>query len=278
MPRPRRARHAADQGDRRRQAHLLREADRDQSRRGDCGAEARRRQGRQDGTVQDKLFLPGVQSSPSCATPASSAACCRCAASSDIGCSRAAGRRRSGHRGTIAARMAAASFSTWSATGATCSTTCSAKSKSVSCLGTTDIPERFDEKGKQYTATADDSAYATFRLEGGVIAHINMSWVTRVYRDNLVTFQVDSTHGSAVAGLTDCVIQPRQATPRPVWNPTKSVPMISMPIGRRFRTTSSTTTASRSSGKCSSATSARMRPTSSRCSKAPRACSWPNAR
>ena len=91
--------------------------------------------------------------------------------------------------------------------------------ESVSCLGTTDIPERWDEKGKKYKATADDSAYATFELKGGVIAHINMCWVTRVYRDDLVTFQVDGTHGSAVAGLTDCVIQARQATPRPVWNP-----------------------------------------------------------
>ena len=91
--------------------------------------------------------------------------------------------------------------------------------ESVSCTGTTDIPERFDEKNKKYTATADDSAYATFRLKGGVIAHINMSWVTRVYRDDLVTFQVDGTHGSAVAGLTECMIQARQATPRPVWNP-----------------------------------------------------------
>ena len=35
----------------------------------------------------------------------------------------------------------------------------------------------------------------------------------------IVTFQVDGTHGSAVAGLTECVIQPRQGTPRPVWNP-----------------------------------------------------------
>ena len=91
--------------------------------------------------------------------------------------------------------------------------------ESVSCLGTTDIPERWDEKGKKYKATADDSAYATFRLKGGVIAHINMSWVTRVYRDDLVTFQVDGTHGSAVAGLSECMIQARQATPRPVWNP-----------------------------------------------------------
>ena len=91
--------------------------------------------------------------------------------------------------------------------------------KSVSCLGATHIPERVDEAGHRYKATADDAAYATFELEGGVIAHINMSWATRVYRDDLVTFQVDGTHGSAVAGLQDCVMQPRAGTPRPVWNP-----------------------------------------------------------
>jgi predicted dehydrogenase len=91
--------------------------------------------------------------------------------------------------------------------------------ESLTCLGTTDIPDRWDENRKHYKATADDSAYATFKLKGGVIAHMNMSWVTRVYRDDLVTFQVDGTHGSAVAGLTECMIQSRQATPRPVWNP-----------------------------------------------------------
>lgn len=91
--------------------------------------------------------------------------------------------------------------------------------ESLTCLGTTDIPARWDEQGKEYKATADDSAYATFKLKGGVIAHMNMSWATRVYRDDLVTFQVDGTHGSAVAGLTECMIQARQATPRPVWNP-----------------------------------------------------------
>jgi predicted dehydrogenase len=91
--------------------------------------------------------------------------------------------------------------------------------KSVSCLGAKHIPERWDEQNKKYTATADDAAYATFELEGGVIAQINSSWVTRVYRDDLVTFHVDGTHGSAVAGLWDCMVQPRAATPRPVWNP-----------------------------------------------------------
>lgn len=91
--------------------------------------------------------------------------------------------------------------------------------KAVSCIGAKHIPYRWDENGKKYEATADDAAYATFELEGGVIAHINMSWATRVYRDDLVTFQVDGVNGSAVAGLTDCVIQPKQGTPRPVWNP-----------------------------------------------------------
>jgi len=91
--------------------------------------------------------------------------------------------------------------------------------KSVSCLGANHIPERVDEAGRRYTADADDSAYATFELEGGVIAHINSSWCVRVRRDDLVTFQVDGTHGSAVAGLTRCRTQHRVNTPRPVWNP-----------------------------------------------------------
>jgi predicted dehydrogenase len=91
--------------------------------------------------------------------------------------------------------------------------------KAVSCIGATHIPERIDESGKAYKADADDAAYATFQLEGGVIAHINSSWAVRVRRDDLVTFQVDGTHGSAVAGLTKCFAQHRVNTPRPVWNP-----------------------------------------------------------
>jgi len=91
--------------------------------------------------------------------------------------------------------------------------------QAVSCLGATHIPTRVDENGKTYTADTDDSAYATFQLEGGVVAHINSSWTTRVKRDDLVTFHVDGTHGSAVAGLTKCVTQARVNTPRPVWNP-----------------------------------------------------------
>ena len=91
--------------------------------------------------------------------------------------------------------------------------------KSVSCLGARHIPTRWDENGKPYDADADDAAYATFELEGGVIAQINSSWCTRVRRDDLVTFHVDGTHGSAVAGLTRCLSQARINTPKPVWNP-----------------------------------------------------------
>src|SRR5580704_10657576 len=54
--------------------------------------------------------------------------------------------------------------------------------KSVSCLGATHVPERWDESGKPYACTADDSAYATFELAGGVIAHFNSSWTVRVRR------------------------------------------------------------------------------------------------
>lgn len=91
--------------------------------------------------------------------------------------------------------------------------------KSVSCLGATHIPQRIDENGKPYRCTADDAAYATFELEGDVIAHFNSSWTVRVRRDDLLTLQVDGTHGSAVAGLRDCYIQHYGNTPKPVWNP-----------------------------------------------------------
>ncbi|HZN87330.1 MAG TPA: Gfo/Idh/MocA family oxidoreductase [Burkholderiales bacterium] len=91
--------------------------------------------------------------------------------------------------------------------------------QSVSCLGATHIPQRWDEAGKKYRATADDAAYATFRLKGGAIAHFNSSWTVRVRRDDLLTLQVDGTEGSAVAGLRRCLVQSYADTPKPVWNP-----------------------------------------------------------
>jgi predicted dehydrogenase len=93
------------------------------------------------------------------------------------------------------------------------------KVQAVTARAVTHIPERWDEQGRKYAATADDAAYAIFELEGDVIAQINSSWAVRVDRGELVEFQVDGTHGSAVAGLFGCRIQPRVRTPMPVWNP-----------------------------------------------------------
>jgi predicted dehydrogenase len=91
--------------------------------------------------------------------------------------------------------------------------------QSVYTRAVTHLPTRVDEAGHPYAATADDAAYAVFELEGGVIAQLNSSWTVRVDRKELVEFQVDGTHGSAVVGLFGCKIQPRNATPKPVWNP-----------------------------------------------------------
>jgi predicted dehydrogenase len=91
--------------------------------------------------------------------------------------------------------------------------------RSVLCHTATHIPERIDEHGRPYQATADDAAYALMELDGGAVASFTSSWATRVWRDELVEFHVDGTDGSAVAGLRECRLQPRSATPRPVWNP-----------------------------------------------------------
>lgn len=91
--------------------------------------------------------------------------------------------------------------------------------KAMSCLGVTHIDKRWDENGEEYASDADDAAYATFELEGGIVATINSSWCTRVNREDLVTFHVDGTLGSAVAGLHGCKTQSRVNTPKPVWNP-----------------------------------------------------------
>ena len=100
--------------------------------------------------------------------------------------------------------------------------------RSVYCQGATHIPQRYDEGGAAYDATAEDAAYGVFELDGGIVAQLNSSWAVRVYRDGLVEFQVDGTHGSAVAGLRDCKVQHRSATPKPIWNP-------DLPVTEPFR-------------------------------------------
>jgi predicted dehydrogenase len=100
--------------------------------------------------------------------------------------------------------------------------------EAVTARAVTHVPHRVDEGGQGYDATADDAAYGIFELGGGVIAQINSSWCVRVNRDELVEFQVDGTEGSAVAGLRNCRVQHRGATPKPVWNP-------DIPATERFR-------------------------------------------
>lgn len=95
----------------------------------------------------------------------------------------------------------------------------------VACLGAIHINKRWDEQGESYTCTADDAAYAIFKLERGIIAQFSSSWVTRVRRDDLVTIQVDGTEGSAVVGLRKCYVQSYDNTPRPIWNPDVDSPI-----------------------------------------------------
>ena len=130
-------------------------------------------------------------------------------------------------------------------------------------------PQRWDENGKPYDCTADDAAYATFELDGGIIAHINASWCVRVRRDDLLALQVDGTQGQrrgrparllgaalrrhAAAGLESRHRQPDRA---------------STTAGSECRSSRPTTTPSRSSGSCSCGTSSRTSRSAGRCWKA----------
>jgi predicted dehydrogenase len=97
--------------------------------------------------------------------------------------------------------------------------------RTVTALGATHVPRRFDELGEPYDCTAEDAAYATFELEGGAVVQLNSSWCTRVQREELLELHVDGTDGSAIAGLRGCRVQPRAATPRAIWNPDVANPI-----------------------------------------------------
>lgn len=95
----------------------------------------------------------------------------------------------------------------------------------VFCKAATHIDQRRNESGEMFPCTSDDSAYAMFETDTGVICQFNSSWAVRVRRDDLLTMQVDGNEGSAIVGLRKCWVQHQKDTPRPVWNPDIDSPL-----------------------------------------------------
>jgi predicted dehydrogenase len=83
----------------------------------------------------------------------------------------------------------------------------------ISSLSTA-TPARIDEKGTRYDVDVDDNASTLIELESGATGTILSSWATRVRRDDLLTFQIDGSSGSAVAGLHRCYMATNAQTPR----------------------------------------------------------------
>jgi predicted dehydrogenase len=78
----------------------------------------------------------------------------------------------------------------------------------------TTILERIDEAGERYTVDVEDQATTLVELVSGATGAILASWATRVRRDDLFTFQIDGTAGSAIAGLHRCHVQALADTPK----------------------------------------------------------------
>jgi predicted dehydrogenase len=78
----------------------------------------------------------------------------------------------------------------------------------------TATPERIDERGERYAVDVEDSASTLVELQSGAVGTILASWATRVRRDDLLTFQIDGSKGSALAGLHRCWTTTNAQTPR----------------------------------------------------------------
>jgi predicted dehydrogenase len=221
-PRRRRCAPACSQGDRRRQAHLLREAVADNAEDAlDLARAGEEEAGIKHGVVQDKLFLPGLLKLKMLIDSGFFGRIL--SVRGEFGYWVFEGDWQPAQRPSWNYRKkptAAASSSTCSATGATCSTTCSARSRaSPASAPRTSRALGRERQALQGRRRRRGLCHLPARRAAS-IAHINSVLGTRVRRDDLVTFQVDGTHGSAVAGLQKCWTQPRVNTPKPVWNPT----------------------------------------------------------
>ena len=95
----------------------------------------------------------------------------------------------------------------------------------------TAAPERVDETGMRYAVDVEDQATTLVELASGATGAVIASWATRVRRDDLMTFQIDGTKGSAIAGLHRCHMQSLADTPRvAAFNP-----MVDLAIDYRAR-------------------------------------------
>jgi len=95
----------------------------------------------------------------------------------------------------------------------------------------TAAPERIDETGMRYAVDVEDQATTLVELASGATGAVIASWATRMRRDDLMTFQIDGTKGSAIAGLHRCYMQSLADTPRvAAFNP-----MVDLAIDYRAR-------------------------------------------
>jgi predicted dehydrogenase len=84
----------------------------------------------------------------------------------------------------------------------------------VVTLLSTATPERTDEGGERFSVDVEDNAKALIELASGATGTILASWATRLRRDDLLTFQIDGSQGSALAGLHRCWTTTNAQTPR----------------------------------------------------------------
>ena len=170
--------------------------------------------------MQDKLFLPGLRKLSMLRDSGFFGRILSVAASSATGSSRATGQP---------AQRPSWNYRTEDGGGIILDMVCHwryvldnlfGEVRSVSCLGATHIPERGRRERRRPTRrppttppTPPSSSTAASSPRSTCPGRRASTATTSS------TFQVDGTHGSAVAGLQDCVIQPRAGTPRPVWNP-----------------------------------------------------------
>src|SRR5262249_60808114 len=75
------------------------------------------------------------------------------------------------------------------------------------------VADLVDESGMRYAVDVEDQATTLIELASGTTGIIIASWATRLRRDDLMTFQIDGTKGSAIAGLHRCHMQPLADTP-----------------------------------------------------------------